>query len=478
MQLPKVCIIGAGSSGLIACKYFQDAEIPFDCFESSDRIGGNWVFKNKNGMSSAYRSLHINTSRKQMEFRCYPMPKNYPDFPHHSQVLDYFESFVDHFKLRPRITFNTSVVDAVRETNGLWSVSLSSGETRSYDILVVANGHHWDPQMPEPAFPGSFNGQQFHSHYYIDPTDPVDCRGKNICIVGMGNSAMDIACELGNRGIAKQVFLSVRRGTHILPKYMGGRPLDVFLRHPGEKPKFYEYIIPGRLFERIGYSVIHRRVKAIVGEPEQFGLPRVNHRFGQTHPTISNEIHIRLGSGDVLPKTNIARLDGDQVVFADGSQEPMDIIIYATGYKISFPFFKQEYVDTKANDVRLFKRMIHPDYHNLMFLGLVQPLCSIMPIAECQARLMTKYITGTYHLPSQAHLEKDMSRQHEEMKSRYVASKRHTIQINCQEYTYDLYKEEKYGLRRARAHGFSLPITAKAEPREQADQIKGAHQYA
>jgi len=52
-RLPKVCIIGAGSSGMVACKTFAERGIPFDCFEKSDRVGGNWVFNNKNGMSSA-----------------------------------------------------------------------------------------------------------------------------------------------------------------------------------------------------------------------------------------------------------------------------------------------------------------------------------------------------------------------------------------------------------------------------------------
>ena len=80
-KLPSVCVIGAGSSGIAAAKALHERGIPFDCFEKSDRVGGNWVFGNKNGMSSAYRSLHINTSRERMEYSDYPMPTDYPDFP-------------------------------------------------------------------------------------------------------------------------------------------------------------------------------------------------------------------------------------------------------------------------------------------------------------------------------------------------------------------------------------------------------------
>src|SRR5450755_2633402 len=102
-DLPIACVIGAGSSGITAAKALHDRGIPFDCFEKSDRVGGNWVFGNTNGMSSAYRSLHINTSRQRMEYSDYPMPASYPDFPHHTQIAAYFDDYVDHFGLRDRI---------------------------------------------------------------------------------------------------------------------------------------------------------------------------------------------------------------------------------------------------------------------------------------------------------------------------------------------------------------------------------------
>ena len=104
-------MIGAGSSGIAAAKALHARGFQFDCFEASDRIGGNWVFKNRNGMSAAYRSLHINTSRERMEFADFPMPAAYPDFPHHTQIAAYFDAYVDHFGFRDRITFET-LVDA------------------------------------------------------------------------------------------------------------------------------------------------------------------------------------------------------------------------------------------------------------------------------------------------------------------------------------------------------------------------------
>src|SRR6201996_1096419 len=148
-SLPLVCVIGAGSSGIAAAKALHERGIPFDCFEKSDQVGGNWVFGNRNGMSSAYRSLHINTSRERMEYSDFPMPAAYPDFPHHTQIAAYFDAYVDHFGFRERIAFETGVAHAAR-ADGRWRVTLDTGEEREYDALLVANGHHWDPRWPEP----------------------------------------------------------------------------------------------------------------------------------------------------------------------------------------------------------------------------------------------------------------------------------------------------------------------------------------
>src|SRR5215204_381187 len=132
-RLPRVCVIGAGSSGIVAAKALHQQRFDFDCFEKSDRVGGNWVFKNRNRMSSAYRSLHINTSRERMEFADFPMPKSYPDFPHHTHIAEYFDNYVDHFGFRDRITFETGVERAELRPDGGWDITTDRHGTRAYD---------------------------------------------------------------------------------------------------------------------------------------------------------------------------------------------------------------------------------------------------------------------------------------------------------------------------------------------------------
>src|SRR3982751_1646164 len=166
----KVCIIGAGSSRIVAAQVLDARGIPFDCLEKGSYVGGNWRYENDNGMSSAYRSLHINTSRKVMAFKTLPMPDHYPDYPDHFQMAAYFDEYVDHFGLREQIRFRTEVLE-VEPVEGEWDVTVESagGDRASnrYRAVLVANGHHWDPRWPEPAFPGSeeFEGEQIHVHH-------------------------------------------------------------------------------------------------------------------------------------------------------------------------------------------------------------------------------------------------------------------------------------------------------------------------
>ena len=150
-----------------------DYGVPYTCFESSDRIGGNWAFGNPNGHSSAYRSLHIDTSKHRLSFKDFPMPDDYPDFPHHTQIKAYLDSYAEAFGLLDRIEFENGVAHAEPTCPTAAGRSPTRrAQTRHFDLLVVANGHHWDPRMAD--FPGEFTGESIHSHHYIDPTTPLD----------------------------------------------------------------------------------------------------------------------------------------------------------------------------------------------------------------------------------------------------------------------------------------------------------------
>jgi dimethylaniline monooxygenase (N-oxide forming) len=441
-ELPRACIIGAGSSGIAAAKALYERGIPFDCFERSDRVGGNWVFDNKNGMSAAYRDLFINTSRPRMQYSDLPMPEAYPDFPHHTQIAAYFEDYVDHFGLREQITFETTVRHATRLSDGGWRIELDGGETRPYDALLVANGHHWDPRWPEPAFPGAdaFAGEQLHAHSY---RDNAIFAGRRVVVLGMGNSAMDIAVE--SSYVAARTYLSARQGAWIIPKYVFGKPVDQLRTDPR---------VPFKIRQRM----IQQVIKTYAGPPERYGLPKPNHRFGEAHPTVSGRILDRIQHGTISPKPNIASFEGSRVRFLDGSTVDADVVVYCTGYKISFPFFDAEFLAAPDNRIELFRRVFHPAIPDLFFIGLLQPLGAIMPLAEAQGAWVGDYLLGDYALPPPPELRAEIAADQASMRSRYVASKRHTIQVDFDDYLHALAKERRRGAERARAAGFARPL--------------------
>jgi len=255
-------------------RLLREQGIPFDCFEKSDTVGGLWLINNKSGVASAYRELCINTSKPRMQYSDYPIPETYPDFCHHSHLAKYFSNYVDHFGFRDKISFETSVERAMRREDGVWEIELDNGETRTYDALLVANGHHWNPRWPEPAFPGSetFTGEQMHSHFYRDKSIFT---GKRVVVVGMGNSAMDIAVE--SSYVAESTQLVAREGAWIIPKYMFGKPYDQFPDH-AQLP-----------FELRRYMK-ERALKMYVGDPAHFGLPKPRHKFNSAHGSVSSRI--------------------------------------------------------------------------------------------------------------------------------------------------------------------------------------------
>ncbi len=441
-SLPRVAVIGAGSSGIAALKALVEQGFDATCYEASDRVGGNWVYENSNGMSACYRDLHINTSRLRMEYSDYPMPESYPDYPRHDQIAAYFDAYVDHFGVRDRIRFETKVESARRGADGIWTISASDGTTEQYDALTVANGHHWDPRWPEPAFPGSgdFQGEQLHAHSYMNPDR---LQGKDVVVLGMGNSAMDIAVE--SSYVGRNTYLAARRGAWIVPKYIFGKPTDQLKNDP-------------RIPFWLRRKVIQQLVKLYAGDPEKFGLPKPDHEFGQAHPTVSGRILDRITHGAVNVKPNIRRLDGDMVEFEDGTRVHADVVVYCTGYRISFPFFDEDFIAAKDNRINLYRRVFHPDYSNLFFIGLLQPLGAVMPLSEAQGRWVAEYLKGEYALPPQDELRRYIAEDFAAMEKRYVASKRHTIQVDFDDYLFDLARELKAGEQRARARGFALPV--------------------
>ncbi len=427
--MSKVCIIGAGPSGLAAAKVLKENNISFDCFEKGSKIGGVWRYKNDNGLSAAYKSLHINTNRMIMAYSDFPMPESYPMFPHHTDIIAYFESYAKHFGILDHFKFNTSV-EKIEILNTGFLVHFDNLESKKYDKIIIANGHHWNPRLPNPAFPGNFLGESIHSHSYKEVNQLTN---KNVLIVGIGNSAVDIACEAA-RTHSGNVVISSRSGAYIVPNWIWSVPFDS-LANP----------ITAKLPLWLQRKLLGLTLWLARGKQEDFGVPKPNRPLLSEHPTLSQDLLNLSGRGLIKFKPDIERFEGKEVFFKDGSSQSFDLIIYATGYKVTFPFLRQipAFDVEETNDIRLFKKVIHPDFENLYFVGLLQPLGAIMPLAEIQTKWIANLINKKANLPSNDLMKKEIEKETTKLKERYKSSARHTLQVDFHAYKTEIEKEFK-----------------------------------
>ena len=418
-------------------KALLEAGLPAACFERGSKVGGNWVFDNDNQQSRIYRSLRINTSRNRMQFSDFPMPADYPDYASHEQVAAYFDAYAEAFDLKPHIRFGRAIerVEPLTDAAGGYRVLTRDGVEQEFGAVVVANGHHWDPAYPEPAPPGRFDGLVMHSHEYVSPDEPHQLRDKRVVVVGIGNSAVDIASELAQAGAA--VTLSVRRGAWVLPKFVLGRPID----QPG--------MIPSTWSDTAKTFVAELWYRLLVGEPGAYGLPVPDHRLGHAHPTLSDQLLPLLREGRITPRPAITGFAGSSVQFQDGSRALADAVVYCTGYKVSFPFFDPSFVSAPGNELPLYLRCFHLDHRGLMFAGLAQPLGAIMPLVEAQGRLFASYLAGDYELPDADEMRRRTAREREHVRRRFVATRRHTMQVDFDRYLDDLKREMRAGQNRS-----------------------------
>ena len=174
-----------------------------------------------------------------------------------------------------------------------------------------------------------------------------------------------------------------------------------------------------------------------------YGLPQPDHPVLHAHPTVSDDLLTRLGHGDITVKPNIDRFEGPKAFFVDGTAEEVETVVYCTGYKISFPFLDEHIVSARHNHVDLYRRVVPPDHPGLYFIGLIQPLGAIMPLAEAQAEWVADLIGGEGVLPSYDEMRRQIRIYDERVRRRFVASKRHTIEVDFHAYLAEIARERR-----------------------------------
>ena len=389
-------------------------------------MGGNWVFDENNAHASVYETTHIISSKRLSEYEDYPMPKDYPDYPSHSQLLYYFNQYADHFGVRPYIRFRTTVLTVSATEDMRWQVVYQDEKglhEAFYDYLMVANGHHWDPLLPD--YPGHFSGDIMHAHDY---KKSAPFKNQRVLVVGGGNSACDIAVETSR--VSQKTYISMRHGQHVFPKFIFGKPTDVAFNMIAWMPVWLK-----RLF---AVTVI----RLIQGRYQKYQLKKPIGRPLEVHPTINSELLYFIRHGKIEPRPGIDRLDGHRVYFVDGQSVDVDVIIFATGYQVSFPFFDKTFIDYSAlTQVPLYRKMIHPEWKHLFFIGLFQPQGCIWPLADYQAKIAASLISGTLNRPPNIlqKIEKEIKKAGQLFRN----NTRHALEVDYQMFREELLRELK-----------------------------------
>jgi cation diffusion facilitator CzcD-associated flavoprotein CzcO len=434
----QVAVIGAGPSGLATLKALTDRGVPARCFDPGDRVGGLWVLGGPR--SSAYRTLHLNTSRTRTEFADYPMPAGWPDYPDHARIAEYLHDYADNHGLLDRVSLRHTVEHVTRAGQDGWDVTVRGPlgtTTQRYAAVVVANGHNSVPKMP--TYPGEASVEQMHSHDY---RDPAQLSGKRVLVVGGGNSAMDIAVDASHS--ARSTLLSMRRGVWIVPKHLLGRPSDTLNGALAQR-------LPWRTRQRITQTML----KLTVGKPSRYGLPDPSHGFLQDHPTLSDGLLSRITHGEIGVRPGIERIDGATVSFTDGRRDEADLIVWCTGYQVNLPFLDPALLGDGAERLPLYRRVFHLDAPGLMFVGLMQSTGAALPVVEAQARLVAAYLAGRYALPTVDEQRADCAAQLSAARDRW-GDRRPAMRIDFDAYIALAAKELEAGTRRAAAgHGIT-----------------------
>lgn len=422
-MVKRVCVIGAGPSGITAAKNLLDEGHEVVVYDQGREVGGNWVFDEATGHSSVFETTHIISSKQFSQYDDYPMPDSYPDYPSHLQLAEYFQAYARTFNLYPSIRFNTKVLHCEPLAEEKWKVKTeSAGELREeiFDALAVCNGHHWLPRMPE--YPGVFNGALIHSHAVKKFSV---FRDKRVLVIGGGNSACDVAVESSR--VAKSVDISWRRGYWIAPKFMMGKPADVFSSRLNW--------LPQALWQRLSAISLYIRN----GSNKQYGLPEPEGPLGSHHPTINEDLFYTIRHGKINPRPDIQRLDGDAVIFKNQDRIVYDTIVACTGYEISHPFFNQTMIDYSSGEVPLWLRMIHPKFKSLYFVGLFQPLGCIWPGSELQSKIMARELSGRWMRPADVDKKIRYELDHPDFKQ--IDTPRHTITVDYHKFRKRLIRE-------------------------------------
>ncbi|HKV98756.1 MAG TPA: NAD(P)/FAD-dependent oxidoreductase [Vicinamibacterales bacterium] len=305
MAQTDVLVIGAGPAGLATSRELARAGVGHTVLERGDAIAHTWT--------RLYDSLVLHTGKHLSALPGLPYPAATPLFPTRANFIEYLRTYASRFNVPVETRADVS---AIARDGNAWIVRTADGTARHARALVVATGVVANPFVPELPNRAAFRGPVIHS---VDYRRPEEARGRRIAIVGAGNSAGEIAAELGQAGA--HVTLAVRSGAAIVPRQLFGVPIQYvsFLLSP--LPRAVQRTIA------LSLGVVAGRVRgsAVLPPPGRSPCPKI--------PLIGLHLADAIKAGRVRVRGAVDAFTATGMRFADGSDEDFDRIILATGYR-------------------------------------------------------------------------------------------------------------------------------------------------
>jgi cation diffusion facilitator CzcD-associated flavoprotein CzcO len=352
----------------------------------------------------------------------------------------YLVSYAEHFGVKPRIRFHSRVTqvrpafDPMREAPR-WQVEIENGTVETFDAVIIATGHLTRPyEIPElqrfgtaasepaPQAPGKCPPQYLHSHHYKAPEPFV---GRRICVVGIGNSACDIASDVCVT--SPRCVLVARSGVLILPKLLFGRAftdITAQIQRPW---------IPRPLRRRITRFLTW----LAHGDLTKLGFKRPE---TLTHVTSNATVVTDIAYRRIEVKGGIAGIEGRTIRFDDGTAEEFDVLIAATGYRIDLDLIAPDIVNADDNQLGLYMRIVPPGWPGLFFMGFFNTDTALNMVFEHQARWVREILLGNAVLPDRSAMHRAIEERAAWYARHYKQSIRHSIEEEHVRYLGDLEK--------------------------------------
>ncbi|XP_008694363.1 dimethylaniline monooxygenase [N-oxide-forming] 4 isoform X2 [Ursus maritimus] len=414
----RVAVIGAGVSGLSSIKCCLDEGLEPICFERSNYVSPQE--SSEDGMNRIYRSLVTNTCKEMSCYSDFPFQEDYPNFMNQEKFWNYLQEFAEHFDLLKYIRFRTTVCSITKRPDfsetGQWDVVTETEgkqERAVFDAVMVCTGHYLNPRLPLESFPGihKFKGQILHSQEY---RGPEGFQGKRVLVIGLGNTAGDVAVELSRT--AAQVLLSTRTGAWVLCRSSdGGYPFNMVITR--RCINFIAQVLPSCVLNRIQERQLNKRFNH-----ENYGLSITKGKKSKF--VVNDELPTCILCGTITMKTSVKEFTETSALFEDGTVgENIDIVIFATGYTFSFPFFEEPFKSLCTKKIFLYKRVFPSNLERatLAVIGFIGLKGSILAATELQARWATRVFKGLCQIPPSQKLMAEATKKEQLIKRPHVS---------------------------------------------------------